>query len=108
MLEKKTTINELKDFTFENFYRWIGFHNENIYYSMKYQKKRKLLLLSSKLIEKKILDVSNAKKYYNSYLKRKNTKLTKRWKIITQQPKTIESPNIATIKSVIRIFKNFS
>ena len=43
---------------------------------MKHQKKRYLLLLAIKLIEK-IPDASNAKKYYNSYLKRKYTKLVK-------------------------------
>ena len=34
---------------------------------------------------KKILDLSNAKESYHSYLKRKNTKSVKRSKIITQQ-----------------------
>ena len=47
-------------------------------------------------------DPSNAKEYYNSYLKRKNTKLVvKRPKIITQQLKSIENPGIVDIKSVI-------
>ena len=34
-------------------------------------------------------------------MKRKNTKLVKRSEIITQQPETVENPNIAGIKSVI-------
>ena len=38
---------------------------------------KKLLLLASKLIEKKT-DPANAKEYYNSYLKGKNAKLVKR------------------------------
>ena len=62
--------------------------------------KKTLSLLATKLI-KKIADPSNAIEYYNSYLKRKNTKLIKRPKIITQQRKGIENPNIADIKSVI-------
>ena len=41
------------------------------YYSMKHQKKKDLLLLATKLIEK-MLDVSNAKEYNQSYLKKKN------------------------------------
>ena len=66
----------------------------------KYNKKKDLLLLANKLIEK-IADPSNAKEYYNSYLKRNNTKLAKRSKIITQQLKALENPNIIDIKSVI-------
>ena len=42
---------------------------------MKHQKKKDLLLLATKLMEK-LLDATNAKQYYQSYLK-KNTKLIK-------------------------------
>ena len=37
---------------------------------MKHQKKKDLLLLATKLIEQ-ISDASNAKEYYNSYVKKK-------------------------------------
>ena len=66
------TIKELKDFMYEIFHRRIGFLKENSYYSMKHQKKKDLLLLATKLIEK-IPDGTSAKKYYQLYLKRKNT-----------------------------------
>ena len=36
---KRITVNELRDFIFENYYRRIGLSKENSYYSMKYQKK---------------------------------------------------------------------
>ena len=36
-----------------------------------------------------------------SHLKRKNTKSVKLSKVITQQPKTFQNPNITSIKSVI-------
>ena len=49
-----------------------------------------MLLLITKLMEK-IADRSNAKEYYNSYLKRKKQKLLKRSKRIIQQPKSFES-----------------
>ena len=49
-------------------------------------------MFATKLTET-ISDSSNAKEHYNSYLKRKNTKSVKQ-KIITQQPKTFENPNI--------------
>ena len=57
---KKMTIKELKDFIFENYYRRIRFPKENSYYLMKHQKKKDLLLLPTKLIEK-IPNASNAK-----------------------------------------------
>ena len=63
-------------------------------------REKDLLLLATKLIEK-IPNCSNVKQYYQPYLKRQNTKLIKLSKIITQQPKTIENPNIVDIKSVI-------
>ena len=52
---KKMKIKELKDFIFENYYRQIEFTKENSYYSMKHQKKKDLLLLATKLIEKKLM-----------------------------------------------------
>ena len=67
---------------------------------MKHQKKKDLFLLAAKLIEK-IPDASNAKEYYNSYLKKSNRKLLKRSKIITQRPKTMRNPNIVDIESGI-------
>ena len=61
-------------------------------------KKNLKQLFETKLTEK-ITDPSNAKEYYNSSLKRKNTELAKRWKIITQHPKPFKSWNIGDIKS---------
>ena len=45
------TVNELKDFIFENYYRQMGVAKENNYYSMKRQKKD-LQLFATKLTEK--------------------------------------------------------
>ena len=47
----------------------------------------------------------SAKEHYNSYLKRKNNKLVKRSKIITQQPKALENQN--SIINYYRTSKNF-
>ena len=46
----------------------IGFLKENSYYFIKHQKKKDLLLLATKLIEKNP-DATNAKQYYQFYLK---------------------------------------
>ena len=56
---KKITIKELKDFTYESYYRRMGFLKENSHYSIKLQKK-KVLLLATKIIES-ISDATNAK-----------------------------------------------
>ena len=58
-----------------------------------------MFLLANKLIEK-IPDPRNAKEHYQSFIRKKNTKLRKQSEIITYQPKTFESPNIVDIKSV--------
>ena len=37
---KKMSINEIRVFIFENYYKGIGFSKENSYYSMKHLKKK--------------------------------------------------------------------
>ena len=49
----------------------------------------------------KISDPRNAKKQYQSFIRKKNTKSVKQSKIITYQSKTIENPNIVDIKYII-------
>ena len=39
---KKMSINKIKDFTFENYYKRIGFSKESSYYSVKRLKKKKI------------------------------------------------------------------
>ena len=96
---KKMSVNETRDFIFENYYERIGFSKENSYYSMKRLKKKDLLLLPTKLAEK-IPDPRNAKDHCQSFIRKKNIKSVKQSKIITQQPKTFKKPNIVDIKSV--------
>ena len=57
---KKMTLNKLRDFIFENYYKRIEFVTESSYYSIKCLKGNDFLLLATKLIEK-IADRSNAK-----------------------------------------------
>ena len=92
------TIKEFRDFIYENYHKQTGFTKDNSYYSMKRQKKRFTIICNQ--INKNIPDPSNTKAHYQSYLKKKNTKLTKQSKVIFQQPKTVENPNIVDIKSV--------
>ena len=80
-------MSEIRDFIFENL-------------SVKHLKRKDLLLLASKLIEK-ITDPHNAKEYYESFLKKKNRKSGKQSEIFTYQPKPFENPNIVDIKLVL-------
>ena len=71
-------VNEIRHFIFEYYYKRIGLLKESSFYSVKRLKKKKdLVLPATKLIEK-VAHPSNAKEYYNSYLK-KNTKSVKLW-----------------------------
>ena len=49
---KKMTVNELREFIFENYYKQIGFVKEKSYYSIKRLKNKDLLLFATKLIKK--------------------------------------------------------
>ena len=94
---KKMSDNEIRDFILENYYKRIRFSKENNYYLMKSLKKKDLLLLVNKLIEK-IADPRNAKEHYQSLIRKKNTKSVKQSKTIFYQPKTFENRNIVDIK----------
>ena len=96
---EKMSVNEIRDFIFENCCKQIVFFKDSSYYSMKRLKKRDLLLLANKLIE--IPDPRNAKEHYQSFVRKKNTRSVKQSKIITHQPETFEKPNIVDIKPVI-------
>ena len=50
-LSKVMSINEIKHFIFENYYKRIGFSKEISYYSMKRLENKDLLLLANKLIK---------------------------------------------------------
>ena len=57
---KKVAVNELRHIIFENYCKRIGFVKERSYYSLKRFKRKDLLLLATKLIEK-TPDPHNAK-----------------------------------------------
>ena len=57
------SVNEMRDFIFENCYEKIGFSKESSYYSIKCLKRKDLLLLANKLMER-IPDPRNAEEHY--------------------------------------------
>ena len=52
---KNMSVNEIRDFIFENYYKRIGFSKENSYYSMKFLKKKRFIVARKKLNRKKYL-----------------------------------------------------
>ena len=65
---------------------------------MKHLKKKKdLLLLANRLIEK-IPDPRNAKEHYQSFIRKKNSKSVRQSEITTDQPKSFENLNIVDMK----------
>ena len=67
---------------------------------MKRLKRKALLLLATKLIEK-TPDPHNGKEQYRSFIRKKNAKPVKQSKTITQEPKSFEKLNIVDIQSAI-------
>ena len=63
---KKMSVNGIRDFIFENYYKQNGFSKKDSYYSMKRLKRKDLLLPLNKLIEK-IPDPWNAKEQFLSF-----------------------------------------
>ena len=66
------SVNEIGGLIFENYYKQTAFAKERSYYSMKPLKKKDLLLLANKLIEK-IFDPGNSKENYQSFVRKKST-----------------------------------
>ena len=60
------SVNEIRDFIFQNCYKKIGFSKKSSYYSLKRLKRKVLLLLANKLIEK-VPDPRYAKEPYQSF-----------------------------------------
>ena len=87
---KKMSVNDTRDFIFENYYKRIGFSKESSYNSMKRLKRKDLLLLANKLIQK-VPDPRNAKEHNESFLSKKNRKSLKQLEIITYQPKIFDT-----------------
>ena len=66
------SVNEIRNFIFENYYKRIGFSLESSYYSVNLLKKKKdLLLLATKSTEK-IPDSYNTKSLSTNYKKEKH------------------------------------
>ena len=92
------SVNELRDFIFENHYKRIGIFKGKKNYSMKrLKKKKKRSGVACNQTNKKIPDPSNAKEQCQSLIRNKITKS----EIITYQLKISENLNIVDIKSVI-------
>ena len=52
---KKMSVNEIRDFIFENYYKQNGFSKENSYYTLKRLKKKRFTVACKKINRKKYL-----------------------------------------------------
>ena len=94
------SVNEIKDFIFENYYKGIGFSKNISHNSMKRLNKKDLRLIANKLM-KNVPDPPNAKEHYKSFIIKENRKSVKQSEIITYQPITFQNLGIVDIKSFI-------
>ena len=99
-------IKELKDFIFENYYRWIRFTKERIILLKKPLfneiSEENIFVIACNLYNRKINNTYRiVTQNIINLIWRNNTKLVKRSKVSTQRPKTIENPSIVDKKSVI-------
>ena len=90
---KKMSINEIRYFILENYYKRTGFSKENSYYSTKHLKRKDLLLVANNLTEN-TPDPRNAKQHYESFLRQKKRASVKQSEIITHEPKIFDIVHI--------------
>ena len=93
---KKMSVNHLRDFIFENYYKQIGFSEEDSYYLMKHLKRKDLLVLANKLI-RKMPDPCNTKEHCESFLRKKNKASVRQSAIITYQSKMFDTVDIESV-----------
>ena len=62
---------------------------------------KKIFIAASKQMNRKILDLGNAKEHRQLFMRKKGTKSVKQQIIITYQPKVFENPSIVDLKSVL-------
>ena len=74
---KKWSVNLVREFIFENYYKPIGFGKKRSYYSIKHLKKKKRFTVSCKQIKRKDTYHYNFKEHFQSFIRRKNTKPVK-------------------------------
>ena len=92
------SINEIRDFIFENYYKRIGFFKKINYNLMRRLSKRDLLLLTNKLIKKIYQMLVMIQSTINQLIIKKKRKSVIESGIITYQPKECD---IVDTKSAI-------
>ena len=95
---KKMSLNEIRDFMFENYYKRIGFSEENNYlFNEKFEGKR--FIVACKQVNRKYTWSSQCQRALSIIYKKEKHKTSKTIK--NNQGKTFENPNIVDIKSTI-------
>ena len=66
------SVNEIRDFIFENYHKGTGFPKKNSYYSVnRFKKKKKRFIVPPNKLIEKIPDPHNAKEHYQSFARKK-------------------------------------
>ena len=103
---KKMTIRKLRDVIHENYCKRIGFPKEETYYLLEMKTEKKRFTIICYQINNKSSD--NTREQYQSHLNKKNKKIVKLSKFISNQPNLKENWNIIGLKWVtIEYPKNY-
>ena len=95
-LQKRCMSMKSKTLSLKTIIKELDFLRETVIIQWNAWKKKDLLLLANKLIEK-ISDLHNFKEHYRSFIRKNPAKSVKQLEIITYQPKTFENPNVVDI-----------
>ena len=105
---KKRSANEIRDFTFEKYYKRIEFSKKNKYYSMNYSvinSKKTLILAMLKNTINHLKEKLNQPK--KKYLSTKNPNTVDIKSVITEHPKTLHRSS-TTIRQAEKVVSNNS
>ena len=69
------SVNEIRDFIFENYYKRIELLRKTVIMQWNAWKKR--FIVACKQIIRKIIDPDSTKEHYQSFIRKKNTKWVK-------------------------------
>ena len=106
---KKMSVNKIRDFIFKNYYKELDFLKKTVI--IQWNAWKKWFIYACKQIKRKIADPRNVKEHYQSFIRKKHTKLANQLKNKYLSTKTFENPNIVDIKSTTteypKLHKNY-
>lgn len=68
----KMKVKDLREFTFENYHKRIGFTKEDSYHSLKRKKKKDLVLFATNLTKEMLIKLEDSMNYFSKKTKLKD------------------------------------